>query len=186
MKVTIRNRWIDEYAYEVEVPDDSSQPIRVAVETMTKDGANLYHADLRHTDLRDADLRYAHLYGADLSDADLHNADLSFAYFSGAYLRDAKNLHEAYILPDVKFGTFIHEIVPALLVAGGKPLAEVANVDTWKCHSWSNCPMHVAFDATGLEGVPAPWREHAKLFVRLFDAGAIPLSEVVPLGAVAP
>ena len=71
------------------------------------------------------------------------------------------------------------EVVPALLMAGGKPLADVlaalkARGGWAACHQWSNCPLHEAFGADGLDGVPPLYRWEAAQFVQLFDAGLIP------------
>ncbi len=111
-------------------------------------------ADLRNADLRDADLR-----GADLRGAYLSNADLS-----GVTLPTGES-----------WETYLTEVVPALLVAGGREIAAVATPETWACHDWSNCPMHAAFRARELPDVPALHRPRAKQFVQLFDAGLIPL-----------
>ena len=85
----------------------------------------------------------------------------------GAYLRGA-------YLGDVFWKKYVDEVVPALLVSGGKTLAEVATPETWACHSWDNCPMAVAFGAHKIEEIPAGWREEARCFIQFFDAGLIP------------
>ena len=155
-------------------------------------GANLRDADLSGANLRDAVLSRADLSGADLSDADLSGADLSGANLSGAnlsgaVLRDAvlrgadlsgANLRDAVLSDGVTWEEYLKEIVPALLCAGGKPLAAVATAETWACHSWQNCPMALAFDVHSPESVPALHRGQAQRFVQFFDAGLIPLPTV--------
>jgi hypothetical protein len=96
-----------------------------------------------------------------LLDADLIGAELNGANLSGAYLRE-----------DLKWERYLAEVVPALCVAGGKTLEEVAAV--WDCHNWENCPMHVAFGASSILQVPALYRREAELFIQLFDCGLIP------------
>jgi hypothetical protein len=142
-------------------------------------GVNLQLADLQRADLRDAelqfaDLRSANLGGANLRDADLRGADLRFAKLRGAKLQGAT-------LPEgVTWEQYVTEVVPALLVAGGRPLAEVATAEHWACHDWTNCPMHAAFGATNLAEVPAAHRNAADVFIQRFDAGLLPLSQVTP------
>ena len=68
------------------------------------------------------------------------------------------------------------EWLPTLLTAGGKTVAEVA--EHWDCHTWSNCPMHAAFGANDIHGVPEEWRDDAQVFITLFDAWALPRPEV--------
>ena len=143
-------------------------------------GANLSGANLRDANLsgaylggaylRDANLRYASLSGADLGDANLGGANLS-----GANLRDA-NLSDAIVTADGQTLTKYMEWLPTLLTAGGKTVAEVA--EHWDCHTWSNCPMHAAFGANDIHGVPEEWRDDAQVFITLFDAWALPRPEV--------
>ena len=116
-------------------------------------GAVLTGADIRSADLTGADLR-----SADLTGADLRSATMPAGYRWEAYLAD---------------------VVPALLTAGGTPLADVlaalkARGGWAACHQWSNCPLHEAFGADGLDGVPPLYRWEAAQFVQLFDAGLIP------------
>ena len=102
---------------------------------------------------------------ADLRDAVLRGADLSGA-----------DLSDNTVLPDgVVWKTYLADVVPALLQAGGKELAAVATRETWECHSWTNCPMAQAFDVHSLSEVPPLYRAQANLFVRLYDARLIPL-----------
>ena len=118
-------------------------------------GAKLRWANLRRANLRRADLSGADLRWADLSEANLRQADLS-----GAVLPNGET-YEDFVA-----------VMPRLLTAGGKTVDEVAQ--HWGCHSWENCPMHAAFGASGISEVPEEWRERAKLFVTLFDAGVLP------------
>jgi hypothetical protein len=114
----------------------------------------------------DADtLRGIDLHGANLSGADLSGANLIGAYLSGANLPNNMKLDE-----------YIRWLPSGLLVMGGKSLKEVAKA--WDNHVWTSCPMHVAFDADGLESVPECHRKAAALFVALFDGGHIPRPEV--------
>src|SRR5690242_7860682 len=61
------------------------------------------------------------------------------------------------------------DIVPALLRAGGRALAEVATQETWACHSWQNCPMAEAFRVHDLSDIPPLYRWQAERFIQLFD-----------------
>ena len=134
--------------------------------------------------LRSADLRSAYLTGAYLSDAYLTGADLSGANLRGAYLRGA-NLRGAN-LSGAKFSdttvietgetwaVYLAEVVPALLVAGGRSLADILAAGAWTCHQWINCPMAEAFGVHDLSKVPALYRPRAYQFIRYFDAGLIP------------
>jgi hypothetical protein len=157
-------------------------------------GANLSGASLSEADLSRANLSGANLSGADLSRANLSGAYLSRANLSGDYLSGANlsgvslsgaNLSRANLSVDVKWETYLSEVVPALLTAGGKSLREVLSTGCWDCHSWNNCPMHAAFGAESLNKVPALYRQEAERFVMLFDAGAIPCP-VLPTGEGVP
>jgi hypothetical protein len=72
--------------------------------------------------------------------------------------------------------SFVRDLVPELLTAGGKSLAAVA--DHWECHSWGNCPIAFAFSVDGIDGVPVEWRAAARWFIELFDSGRVPKPEV--------
>ncbi len=141
-------------------------------------GANLRGAKLTGADLRVADLRGADLTGANLTDADLTGADLTDANLRGADLRGAKIHGETILRAGLTWREYLADVVPALLQAGGRSLAEVATPEHWTCHTWTNCPMAVAFGARSLAEVPALYRGEASLFVTLFDAGALPLSAI--------
>ena len=124
--------------------------------------------------LRGADLRGVNLWGADLWGADLGGADLGGANLGGAKMNEATILPAGY-----RWDVYLSEVVPALLVAGGRSLAMVAA--SWSCHEWTNCPMAVAFDVHNLDDVPPLYRREARQFVQLFDAGLLS----VPNGAAA-
>lgn len=100
-----------------------------------------------------------------------HRANLGGANLQDANLRDA-NLRGAIVASDGKTLEQYMEWLPTLLTAGGKTVEEVAS--HWDCHTWSNCPMHAAFDAVHIIGVPRQWQTHAGEFICLFDAGVIP------------
>ena len=163
--------------------------------------ANLSRADLngaylRGADLNGADLSSANLSGVNLSSANLSGVNLSDAYLSGAnlsgaYLRDANlsranlsrtdlsganligvKLSGAKLENGLSWEKYLSEVVPALCVAGGKSLEEVAAV--WDCHSWKNCPMHIAFGVNSIEKIPALYQFEADRFVRFFDQKLIP------------
>lgn len=91
------------------------------------------------------------------------------ANLGGANLRGAN-------LGNYSWETYLSEVVPALLTAGGKALADVANATVWECHTWTNCPMAAAFDVHDLSNIPALYRNEAETFIRFFDAKLIPLS----------
>jgi uncharacterized protein YjbI with pentapeptide repeats len=120
--------------------------------------ADLTDADLTDADLTDADLRYAYLSGADLTGADLTGADLTNAYLKGVVLPNGKTLPE-----------YKNWLPSGLLTQGGKPLDLV--LAAFKNHTWTNCPMAVAFGVTRLEEVPECHRKEASLFIALFDGG---------------
>jgi hypothetical protein len=96
----------------------------------------------------------ANLTGADLTDADL----------TDAILPNGKTLSE-----------YSEWLTEGLLTQGGKSLSEV--VAAWDRHTWEGCPMHVAFNASGLAAVPECWRAEAATFVALFDGGHLPEPE---------
>jgi uncharacterized protein YjbI with pentapeptide repeats len=134
-------------------------------------GANLYAANLHGANLRDADLRGASLYGANLRDANLHDADLY-----------AANLHDDTILSDgVVWKSYVDELVPALLQAGGRSLDEMAQPRIWDCHRWENCPMAEAFGVHELSNIPVLYRAPANLFIQFFDARVAPLNDLSTL-----
>ncbi len=141
-------------------------------------GADLTGAVLTRADLTRADLRSAVLTGAVLTCAVLTGADLRSAVLTGADLTRAV-LTRAVLPAGYRWEAYLAEVVPALLMAGGKPLADVlaalkARGGWAACHQWSNCPLHEAFGADGLDGVPPLYRWEAAQFVQLFDAGLIP------------
>ena len=108
------------------------------------------------------DLSGANLIGADLSRANLRDANLRGADLGGADLIDG-----------FKWEQYLSELVPALLTAGGKTLAEVVT-QSWDCHSWENCPMAVAFGVHEIADIPLLYQREAAFFIQLFDAKQIP------------
>jgi uncharacterized protein YjbI with pentapeptide repeats len=134
-------------------------------------GANLRHADLRFANLRDANLRHADLRGANLRDADLGGADLG----------DADLGDDAILSDGVVWKSYVDELVPALLQAGGRSLDEMAQPRIWECHSWENCPMAEAFGVHDLSNIPALYRAPANLFIQFFDARVAPLNDLAAL-----
>jgi len=141
-------------------------------------GANLEGANLRGANLRDTDLRGANLGVANLRDTDLRGADLEGANLRGANLRGA-NLRGANLPAGYRWEVYLATVVPALLTGGGKTLETVIKTlrasGGWAhCHTWTNCPLHVAYDATSLEALPPHLRWEGQQFVHFFDAGLIP------------
>ena len=64
--------------------------------------------------------------------------------------------------------------VPALLMAGGKEVRMILESGAWRCNSWDNCPMAVAFEVHSPEDIPALYQPRVDQFVQMFDAGLIP------------
>lgn len=118
---------------------------------------------------------------ADLTGADLAGAVLTGAVLRGADLRDAV-LRDGY----TRWEEYKKEVVPALCMAGGRSLDEVANPETWACHRWGSdgkamgCPMATAFNVKAVAEIPAMYRQLANDFIQLFDQHLIPLAEVNP------
>lgn len=101
--------------------------------------------------------------GADLRDANLRDADLS-----GARIETGET-----------WGEYLSETVPALLVAGGKSLADFK--ERWTCHEWSNCPMAFAFGVNSEQACPILLRPRVRQFVKFFDAKLIPWEAIEKL-----
>ena len=152
-------------------------------------GANLSGAYLRGTNLSGADLSGANLSGANLSGAYLSGANLSDAYLRGAYLIGA-NLRYAYLrgaylsenttMPGGEsWKSYLAEVLPALLVAGGKTMEQILATGCWDCHEWQNCPMHAAFNIKHSSEGPKLLRPRIEEFVQYFDAKLIPKPEIV-------
>jgi hypothetical protein len=133
-----------------------------------------------------ARLDLARLDGARLVDANLDGASLDHARLDGARLVGARlDLAKNLTLPTGEtWEEYLTRTVPALLTAGGRTLDEVANLEHWGCHDWSNCPIRAAFGVDSTDKVPPLYRQHARQFVALFDAGQIPLERVNPKMAV--
>ena len=124
------------------------------------------------------------LSGADMSDADLSGADLPGANLSGANLRRAylrvadlrgANLSGVTLPNGMTLPEYIKWLPNGLLTQGGKTLEEVAK--GWSNHTWTDCPMALAFGVNGLEKVPECHRAGAALFVVLFDGKHLPKPE---------
>jgi len=144
-------------------------------------GASLYAANLHDADLYAANLHDASLYAADLRGANLHGASLYAANLHDAYLY-AANLHDDTILSDgVVWKSYVDELVPALLQAGGRSLDEMAQPRIWDCHRWENCPMAEAFGVHELSNIPVLYRAPANLFIQFFDARVAPLNDLSTL-----
>jgi len=159
----------------------SGTPLRFAYLT----GADLTGAYLKGADLTGAYLTGAYLTGAYLTGADLTGADLTGAYLTGADLKGAY-LTGAY-LTNESFKDYLEQVVPALLTAGGKTVAEVVASGAWDCHEWSNCPMAFALGIKNEAEAPILLRPRVKEFIQLFDARLIPKPEIAATGdAVTP
>ena len=145
---------------------------------MGEDGGG--RANLRGADLTGANLTGANLRDADLGRANLRGANLGRANLRGANLRDA-DLRGAN-LGGYLWEQYLSDVVPTLLTAGGKRVAEVATAETWSCHTWRGdgiaCPIGTAFGCDSLDGVPLLYREQAERFIQFFDAGLIPRPEL--------
>jgi len=98
----------------------------------------------------------------------------SGANLRGADLRGAKNLGDFTMADGLKFSTYLNEVVPALLTAGGKTIQEIVASGAWECHSWDNCPMAVAFSIKNQDEAPLLYRDRVREFVQLYDSGLIP------------
>ena len=147
----IIKRYIDD-AVLYEAP--TAKTVKQAVEEAVRAGANLYGANLR-------------------------SAYLDGAYLGGANLGGARLDGATRLTTGETWDEYLRETLPALLTAGGRALAEVATAEHWDCHNWGNCPMHAAFGATGISGVPILLRPRAEQFIQFFDAKLIPLDAVL-------
>ncbi len=183
--VIIKRYYDDKVLYEASEAETVTQALEAAVLSRANldganldgaclDGANLYGANLRGANLYGAYLRGANLRGAYLYGANLDGANLRGAYLHGANLDGATRIETGETWDE-----YLTQVVPALLVAGGRALTEVATEGNWNCHSWDNCPMSEAFSTHDLSGIPALFRPRAEQFIRYFDAGLIPLARVL-------
>ena len=111
------------------------------------------------------------------SRANLTGADLTGANLRVANLREA-NLTGATMPLGEKWEEYLKAVVPALLMAGGHSLENVATPERWECHSWDNCPMAAAFDVNREEETPLFLRCRVREFVQLHDAGLIQRPQV--------
>ena len=101
-KIIIKHRHSDVVLYEYQPTEKhqaSGLAMRAALETATKDGANLGGAHLGGANLGGAYLRGAHLGGANLRGANLRGANLGGAYLDGANL-DGANLGGKKLIGD--------------------------------------------------------------------------------------
>lgn len=153
--------------------------------------------DLGLASFRGASLVRATFINCDLHDTSFNNADLRAAYicecrmspvFHKTDLRGARivsRLDSRPMFSNCQFdgstditgetwATYTQKVVPALLTAGGKTLEEVVGSGCWDCHSWDNCPLHVAFGAKELAELPLLLQARASQFLWLFDQGLIP------------
>ncbi len=118
------------------------------------------------------------LSGANLSGASLRGANLSGVNLSGADLSGA-DLRGAILQTGERWEAYLVEVVPALLTAGGKSVAQIVASGAWQCHSWDNCPMAIAFGVNAPDKTPRLLHTRVEQFVQLFDAGLIPEPEVL-------
>jgi hypothetical protein len=155
--------------------------------------ANLHGMDLSKADLRNADLEGAALDGTNLQGAKLQGASLQGARLQAASLQgvnfqwaslDQVGMHgvnlEGAILEDgIRWETYITAVVPALLQAGGRSLAEVLATGCWGCDTWEHGPLAEAFGVHRLEDIPPLYRWQAERFLRFFRAGLLPIPALV-------
>ena len=141
----------------------TAETVKQAVEEAVRARANLYGANLVGANLDGADLYGASLYGASLVGANLYGANLDGA---------------TRLTTGETWDEYLRETLPALLTAGGRALAEVATAEHWDCHNWGNCPMHAAFGAADIGGVPILLRPRAEQFIKFFDSKLIPLPAI--------
>ena len=140
------------------------------LEIKSIEGAVLYSAEcgtileLLNLAVKDS----AYLGGANLRGANLGGANLGGANLGGGTVLETGETWSVYLT----------EVLPALLAAGGRAIAEVVTPKIWNCHSWDNCPMAEAFKTHDIKGVPVLLRPRAEQFIRYFDAKLIPLEAV--------
>jgi hypothetical protein len=142
------------------------------------EGANLEWANLEWANLEGANLEGANLKWANLKGANLKGANLKWANLEGANLEwanlEGANLEGANLPTGEQYETYLSEVVPALLAAGGRSIGDILATGCWRCHEWANCPMHAAFGIQGTSEGPILLRPRIEQFVQLFDAGLIP------------
>jgi hypothetical protein len=173
MKMQITRRDTGVTIYEAE-----AATILELLNLAVKDSVNLYRASLNGASLNRASLNGASLNGANLNRANLDGASLNRANLDGASL-DGASLNGATIIETGEtWKQYLSEIVPALLIAGGRALADVLTREHWDCHSWENCPMAAAFSTKSVSGVPLLLKPRADQFIRYFDSKLIPLEAV--------
>jgi hypothetical protein len=84
------------------------------------------------------------------------------------------NLDGATLPTGETWELYLKEVVPALLVAGGRTIEEIVAEGAWDCHSWTNCPMAAAFRVQAENETPLLLRPRVRQFVHFFDAKLIP------------
>ena len=179
MQFQIKCRFTAKVLFEGDYPT-----LKATVEAAVKARANLAGADLAGADLADANLARAYLADAYLARANLADAYLADAYLADAYLAradlaDAKNAETCRLETGETLKDYREQVVPALIEAGGKKVADPTVRASWNCHSWSNCPMHVVFGIDSASEAPPLLRPRVTQFVRLFDANLLP-AETIP------
>src|SRR2546421_621057 len=142
--------------------------LKICVEAAVKAKADLGYADLRSANLRSANLTSANLSSADLRSADLRSANLASANLSKETILDTQETWHEYI----------SDVVPALLQAGGKALADLK--ESFNCHSWDNCPIAVALNIHSSDDAPPLLKPRVRQFVNWFDAGCIKWEMIAP------
>jgi hypothetical protein len=139
-------------------------------------GANLRGADLRGADLGRADLTGANLMYANLRGADLGRADLTGANLEVANLTKTKLTDQTIIDTGETWLVYRTEVVPQLLIAAGE--RSTAAIAAWGQHTWTTCPMQVAFNINDLDQAPLSLRQRIHQFVRFYDAELLAKPEV--------
>ena len=102
----------------------------------------------------------AHLGGADLRGADLGGAHLGGADLGGADLPTGE-----------KWEDYRKQVVPALLNGSPEWVEKITN--SWKNHSWENCPLATRYQTNSLAGLPILLRPRGEQFIQFFDAGLL-------------
>lgn len=154
----------------------------------------LANVDLTTACLRSAKFIDCNISNCDFAGANLTNVTANFSMmhcrFDGANLQgtdfslgdeaDGNSISDKTVLScGVPYDEFLSDVVPYLLQAGGVPLEKTMGEVTWDCHSWDNCPMRVAFNASGNNEIPPQFRPLAKQFIELFDFGLITRDSVM-------
>ena len=131
-------------------------------------GANLTGTDMGEANLRGANFTWANLSGADMREADIRGANLTGAVFS----------EDTILETGERLSVYQKEVIPALLTAGGRSLADVLSTGCWKWHDWGNCPIAVAFRAKNRSRCPVLLQPRILQFIQLFDANLLTAPEI--------